>query len=964
MVNAKSLGTGSNPLRLAESIARMANKMWEDGTLLERTSPVTQDLLRFWSPDGSFADTRKHNFHNGQWQAILNSVYVHEVLKIRNVRDMYMSVNPELLQEMDLVNLKREKYSHPKYCIKMATGTGKTWVMHALMIWQFLNAKHEESKSCRFSKNFLIVAPGIIVYERLLDAFLGKRTEDGSRNFDTSDFKQFEDLFLPEPYKDEVLGFVQNNVVQKHEIGHKVTGEGLVAITNWHRLADEKEERIYESPLESPEKVIRDLLPIAPGTGAGHSLDELDSEYFQGTELNYLANLENLVSFNDEAHHLGEWKAQHEIMEKKWQVALSKISEPKKERFIQIDFSATPYTITGSRLKRTKHFFPHIMADFELAEAIKLGLVKTVAIDKRKEVAAIPLEFTADKEGGKTGSLSSGQREMLRAGIAKLRILEEGFVKLDQSKFPKMLVMCEDTSVVPFVRSFLKQEGLSDDDIIEIHSNVKGYIGEQEWNKLKQKLFGIDKRGKPKIIISVLMLREGFDVSNICVIVPLRAASSPILLEQTIGRGLRLMWREPDYEELKHDIREKLLVKKEEPESYIDILSIIEQPNFIEFYEKELGDALATTTKIPEKGKVIGDIVVEDLKEDYQKYDLFWPVILHDREENIIADEISLDGLESFPVPLSELKTLVNQDGSVFKSEEITVKTKFGEYVVTSDIFTATNYNSFVEKVVRSVTSMPVKIRSKSQSFPLIQINSRLVAKLIDDYIRQKLFGQDFDPLQDNNWKVLLLTESRIIEHVVKNVAKTIYDLQNNVAISEAVVHKKYFSEFGAMKIRETYAIPVAKSIYSRVAYPSNKGGFEKRFIEFIDAEAIDAFVKINEHYHDMAKVFYIREDGMLAPYYPDFMIRIKNQVYVVETKAEKDLSSYNVRSKRIAMADWLEKVNELREEDRMGCDWSYVLLGEQTFDSLQKKNADIEDILEYATKTKDMIKEKLDVYF
>ena len=152
MVAAKSLGTGNIPLLLAETITKIANKEWEDGSFFEKISPITQDLLRYWNPDGSFADTRKFNFHPGQWQAILNSIYIHEVLKIKGVHDMYMSINPELLQEMDLVDLKRDKYSHPKYCIKMATGTGKTWVMHALLIWHYLNAKHEDQKSGRYSK--------------------------------------------------------------------------------------------------------------------------------------------------------------------------------------------------------------------------------------------------------------------------------------------------------------------------------------------------------------------------------------------------------------------------------------------------------------------------------------------------------------------------------------------------------------------------------------------------------------------------------------------------------------------------------------------------------------------------------------------------------------------------------------------------------------------------------------------
>ena len=75
-------------------------------------------------------------------------------------------------------------------------------------------------------------------------------------------------------------------------------------------------------------------------------------------------------------------------------------------------------------------------------------------------------------------------------------------------------------------------------------------------------MFNIDKYESPKVIVSVLMLREGFDVNNICVIVPLRSTQSAILLEQTVGRGLRLMWREPEYSEEKRENRLQVMVKK------------------------------------------------------------------------------------------------------------------------------------------------------------------------------------------------------------------------------------------------------------------------------------------------------------------------------------------------------------------------------------------------------------------
>ena len=964
MVQAKSIGTGTVPLKLAELITKMANKEWQDGSFIERVSPITKDLLKFWNPDGNFADLRIFNFHEGQWQAILNTIYIHEILKVKNVYDLYMSIYPDLLAEMDLLDLKKDKYSHPKYCIKMATGTGKTWVLSALLIWQYLNSKHEETPTGLFTKNFLLVAPGIIVYERLLDAYLGKRREDGKRDFDKSDFKMFEPLFIPTAYKEEIFGFIQSSVAQKDEIGRKVTGEGLIAITNWHLLAGEEPEEETGTALDSPQQTVKRLLPITPGTTAGHSLEQLDNQYLRGKEIQYLAKLPDLLVFNDEAHHLGEWKKAEEVLEKKWQEALLVVMGDKRTRFIQVDFSATPYTVTGSGQKRTRHFFPHIITNFELVSAIRNGLVKTVAIDKRKEIAALPLDFKADKDKGAI-TLSDGQRVMLRAGLTKLRILEGGFSGVDSNKHPKMLIICEDTTVVPVVNQFLIQEGLVQEDIMEIHSNRQGEIGQDEWEQVKQRLFDIDKHKTPKAIISVLMLREGFDVNNICVIVPLRSSSSYILLEQTIGRGLRLMWREPQYQDSKRENREKLLVKKEEPDNYMDILSIIEHPAFIEFYERELMGAIGETKTLPKKERVVGDIIPVGLKEDYQKYDFFFPIIIHEKEEWLTSPELTIDTLEQFPIPLEKLEPLVKRDGDVFYGEELTVKTRFGEYSVTADIFTAKSYNSFLQKIVNAVSSVPIKISKRTQkSFPIMQINTALIAKLTDEYIRRKLFGTEFDPLANNNWKILILTQEKIISHIVKNVSQAIYDLHNKLEVIDAKIVKKYFSEIKEIKIRETYAIDVAKTIYPKIAYPSNKGGFEKAFIEFIDRDSkLNAFIKINEYYHEFANVIYIREDGLLAHYFPDFIVKIGDNIFLVETKAERDLNNINVKQKRLATIDWIDKVNELKPEDRMNCTWCYVLLGENTFYGMSEKGATTQEILEYAKLTKAKIKGTLGDY-
>ena len=960
MVQASHQGTRNIPLKLAEALTAVVNTEWENGEFLEKVTPITKDLLRFWDPEGSFSDLRRFNFHKGQWQAILNTIYVHEVLKLKNVQDIYMTINPQLLGEMDLIDMQKDKYSHPKYCIKMATGTGKTWVMHALLIWQYLNAKNEESPTGLYSKNFLFIAPGLIVYDRLLDAYLGKVQENGQRDVETSDLKLFEDIFIPEPYRDEIFNFVQSAVSTKEEIGRKITGDGLIAITNWHLLVEEEEADEEISPLEDPTVAVKKEFPIRPGTTAGHSLDVLDNQYFKGKQLDFLANLPNIVAFNDEAHHLGEFKLEGEVLEKKWQKALSHIQKDKSNKFIQIDFSATPYNVTGSGQKRQIHYFPHIITNFELKEAIKLGLVKTVAIDKRKELAALPLDFKAEREGNDIKSLSDGQRVMLRAGLSKLKILEQGFTDFDKNKHPKMLIICEDTTVVPYVTQFMKQEGLSDDEIMEIHSNKKGEVKPDEWNAIKQKLFSLDKHENPKVIISVLMLREGFDVNNICVVVPLRSSSSYILLEQVIGRGLRLMWREPEYAEIKDENREKLLIKKQEPDNYLDILSIIEHPAFIEFYERVLDDAVGKVEKLPQRERVVGDLINIGLKENFKDYDLFWPIIIHDKEEFIEIGELSVDDLEPFPTELEKLKQIVpKKEGDTFYGEELTVKTRFGEYVVTADLFNAKNYNSFISKLVNVVSAVPVKVSSRNKkSFPIMQINSAQIAKLADRYIRNKLFNQEFDPLKENNWRILLLTESRITEHIIRNISKSIYDLQNKLDIAEAKIVKRYFSEVSELKGREEYCVRVSKSIYPKIPFPSNRGGFERAFIEFVDRDTkVERFTKISEYAHNFANILYIREDGLLAHYFPDFIVKIGNTMYVVETKAERDVNSPNVKLKQISTIDWINKVNELDEENRFSCVWKYVLLGEKTFYSMSDKGATTEEILEYNLMSKSKLK-------
>ena len=947
MINASNAS-----LELSQRLSDVAKNAWEDGTMLQQVTPITADLLNYWLGDAR-CDQRKVNFHEGQRQAILNILYLHEVLKSKTVLDHYEQIAPDLVPQLDLAQLAQQKYKIPKYAVKMATGTGKTWVMHALIIWQMLNALHEQQPSGRFTRNFLIVAPGLIVYERLKDAFCGrqKRGEE-SRDFQTNDYWLNQELFLPEMYREEVFSFIQNNTVTKEDgIGRKVTGNGLIALTNWHLFENETEEDGNDDSDDTAPAIVRDLLPLRPGKAAGNDLNTIDGRVLGGTELEYLSQLSDIMVINDEAHHIHELKRNGEVEEVEWQKGLNAIAQPKGGRFMQVDFSATPFDTRGTGKNLTKHYFPHIVVDFDLPTAMRLGLVKTLLLDHRQELTDLDtLDFHALRdERGKVTGLSDGQRVMLRAGLTKLRKLEADFLATDETKNPKMLVMCEDTNVSPFVVDFLLGEGLNDEDVLRIDSDAKGNVKEKEWEEVETRLFDLDHHKSPKVIVSVLMLREGFDVNNICVIVPLRASNAPILLEQTIGRGLRLMWREPEYASIKLEDRKRVLMLHKEPKTYIDMLSIIEHPAFIKFYNELIEGGLAGIDSGDigsGAGGAIGDIIRVGLKEGYEAYDMTWPVILHDAEEELQEITISPNDLPPFTAfSLETLRHFLATDGETFVSQDVISKTQFGNYRVDANLFTAESYNEYLQKLLRIVTMRMDKERRKG-GFPMIQIDGARIVALVDVYIRTRLFGEPFNPFQGNDWKILLAKNGVVTQHIVGGLARAIFKMQMATTTTQAVVHKIAFSTVKVLRMRESYSLPLQKTIYERVPYPSHGGGLEKAFAQFIDKDSsVEAFLKIDETQHAFAIVYYIRNDGMLAPYHPDFIVKTKDKVYIIETKGNDKIDDKNVRLKQQSTLQWLHRVNALPQEERMGRQWEYVLLSEDNFYSLSGSGATLEDI-------------------
>ena len=502
-----------------------------------------------------------------------------------------------------------------------------------------------------------------------------------------------------------------------------------------------------------------------------------------------------------------------------WQRGLNAISATKGTRFFQVDFSATPFDTKGTGDNQVKLYFPHIIVDFDLTMAMKQGLVKLLLLDRRQELTELEnLDYNAERdEQGKVVGLSEGQRMMLRAGLTKLSRLEEEFLKVDPSKNPKMLIVCQDTTVSPFVEEFLKSEGLEDENIVTIDSNKQGEVKDEEWQEIKKKLFDIDRYKSPKVVVSVLMLREGFDVNNICVLVPLRSSQAPILLEQLVGRGLRLMWREPDYLDIKRDDRLRVLKFHQPPKTYIDTLSIVEHPAFIKFYDdlQEQG-LVAVDEGDVGGGGAAGDILTVGLREDYEDYDFQWPVILHDSIDELEDSEIDLNDLQPFTMyPLDLLRKFLAREGETFVSQESLTKTMFGKYKVTANLFNANGYNEYLQKLLRVVTLRFETCRR--QGFPTIQINGAQTVQVMDWYIRTKLFAIPFNPFHKSDWKILLAKDGIVTKHIVEQFAVAIYKMQNRLTTIAAEVSHTAFSTLRAIKMRESFSMDVHKCIYPRL---------------------------------------------------------------------------------------------------------------------------------------------------
>ncbi|NCO80013.1 DEAD/DEAH box helicase family protein, partial [Candidatus Falkowbacteria bacterium] len=160
-----------NELPLAKALAGEAQAWADQGW--QGVTQTTYELLAYWFNRGEEADEK---FHICQQRAIETIIYCHEILGIKTLKEAFERFAPEILAQKTLkeaferfapeilaqsaaLSEEADNITFPKYCLKMATGTGKTWVLAALLVWQYFNAINNEREK-QYSAHFVLVAPG------------------------------------------------------------------------------------------------------------------------------------------------------------------------------------------------------------------------------------------------------------------------------------------------------------------------------------------------------------------------------------------------------------------------------------------------------------------------------------------------------------------------------------------------------------------------------------------------------------------------------------------------------------------------------------------------------------------------------------------------------------------------------------------------------------------------------------
>jgi type III restriction enzyme len=896
---------------------------WRNQGYFPFPSETTLQLLRYWFEERDEADQR---FHPCQRAAIETVIYLHEIRQVRSLRDLYEQFAPEQLNLFKSIADEAAAIPFIKYCIKSATGSGKTWVLAALVVWQYFNAINEEMNA-PYSPRFMIVTPGLEVRSRILDSFRGRRDpKTGNRNPADSDYRR--SLFMPDDMHWRGRFNLLDAILAPEDIRSNSTPPDgpFVAVVNWQQFVMPREK----------ESLAEQLGLVSFEEPQGEVIADFMTEY------------PDLVIMNDEAHHV-HGKKTARADELVWRRFMDVLYRRMRERhgdaaglFAQVDFSATPFYGSGPN----REYFPHIVYDYDLRDALNDMLVKQLFLEERVRQPGQPdlqdLDFNAERDDKRQViRLSMGQKQLLDIGLSKLNQLTEDFANKGLNRKPVYMILCEDTTVADLVHDHLLTckgpEGnlLQPRNLLLFHSELKkekhGYTLDEARGgtgvaagRSHATLDSIDDDSDPlRVVISVLALREGFDKSNICVICALRASEADILLEQVVGRGLRLMF--PAYktdatvQEAKRQAFEALK-NGERPNCSLDFLYIVEHPKFRTFYDDLRRQGYLIGSGDSRDTQPTGDLVpVEAMPDRIPVRDIAWPLAVQEESKLPDLSAIDVDSLPAYRITLEQQRTLLTS--LAVTDRHLETDTRAETWMLRDKYF---DYDSFLRTTSTIIASQG---KTRVLSAKLAQI-----AAVVDEYVSRRLFKEQVDFSDEHNYKVL--ADRNVADFVTTTLRNVIHELLGHPQYEVRSGSWRRLSDLTRLLVRENSSIPTRRCIYPRMPVAARFGGLERQVMETtLDASPeVLAWCKLQRK-HGLS-IAYRDSNGLLRNYEVDFVLRTADSCFILETKADRDLALPNVGTKARAARHWCESISGVAPPEGLEqpVAWEYLLLSESVY--------------------------------
>jgi len=569
---------------------------------------------------------------------------------------------------------------------------------------------------------------------------------------------------------------------------------------------------------------------------------------------------ENLLILNDEAHHV------HDDDLEWWQIIERLHADLQRATghglCAQLDFSATPKDSNGT-------FFPWVICDYPLAQAVEDRIVK----------APLVVHQTDRQDPEKYADAAVAYHEWIKIALARWREHRDAFKAVDLK--PVLFVMAEDTKDAESIAQAIRAEPEIDDDseVLVIHTDKKGEITKTDLDKAREAARTLDEAtSKIKVVVSVLMLREGWDVRNVTIILGLRPFTSKanILPEQAVGRGLRLMRNmHPDYAQ---------------------VVEIIGTPRFEDFVKQlEVEGVGVGTTKTPPP---IG-VHIAPVKQRAQ-YDLEIPRV----SQTYLRNYRNLATFDVSSLPAGVIKV----ESKEVAATEIDIVHGLTEVQLARRTVDFQPDQIFAEDVLAYITRDVIRAARLgcpfADAYPLVR-----------RYVSDRFFGKSVDLSAPLVARALARTEvaSPLVRILAEALGKHTAEEQKMEIRPDPI----RLSDTHAFIWRRQLA-NARKTIFNHVACFNQ---FEADFAKFLDqADDVTAFAKLAEWFTGFA-LEYLSSTGSVRLYYPDFVAKVQRvesmTMWLIETKGWEDAE---VERKDAHAEWWCAQVSK-----QTGTSWKYA---------------------------------------